>query len=206
MNTDERKAHWENVFETKDTRKVSWYQSNPATSLKLIEKLNISKTSKIIEVGSGDSYLGDYLLQKGYSNITLLDISEKALSTIKSRLGEQAKKIKFLAKDITAYSSPKDYKLWHDRAVFHFLTDKADIEKYVQNVSKSVAPKGYLIIGTFSNNGPKMCSDLKVCQYSERELIETFEQNFTAIECFNENHTTPSGGSQNFAFCILQRK
>ncbi|NQU51140.1 MAG: class I SAM-dependent methyltransferase [Bacteroidetes bacterium] len=205
MKTNERKIHWENVFQTKDTAKVSWFQSIPETSLRLIEKLNIDKTSKIIEVGCGDSFLGDFLLDKNYSEITLLDISEKALNTIKHRLGEKVKAITFLAADVTEFSTSQKYNLWHDRAVFHFLTDENDRNKYVNSVSEKLVSGGYLILGTFSNNGPNVCSGLQVQQYSEKEITEIFSSNFKKIECFTENHQTPSGGSQNFLFSIFQR-
>lgn len=206
MDTTKRKAHWENVFRTKDTTKVSWYQPVPETSLRLIEKLAVPKTAKIIEVGSGDSYLGDTLLEKGFSDITLLDISEKALATIRERLAEKAGMVRFVAADITNFNENQKYDLWHDRAVLHFLTDKNDIEKYVENVSAHLVPGGYFLVGTFSENGPDKCSDLNVKQYSEKEMTATFSQNFEKIECFTENHTTPSGSSQNFLFCIFKRK
>lgn len=206
MNTNERKAHWENVFETKDTTKVGWYQSVPKTSLRLIEELNLSKSAKIIEIGSGDSLLCDHLLNKGYSDISLLDISEKALETIKKRLGEKAKTVTFLATDVTKLSSSAEFSLWHDRAVFHFLTSKKDINNYVNTASEKLVPGGYLILGTFSDNGPEMCSGLPVHQYSEKQLTVTFSANFKKINCFTENHTTPSGENQNFLFCLFQRK
>lgn len=120
------------------------------------------KTAKIIEVGSGDSFLSDFLLKKGYSEITLLDISEKALDTIKKRLSDKAEKITFLAGDVTDFQKSETFDLWHDRAVFHFLTDETDIQKYVKNVSDKITLGGYLILGTFSNNGPDVCSGLKV--------------------------------------------
>ena len=205
METFERKKHWENVFQTKDTTKVSWHQPVPETSLRLIDKLNLPYSVKIIEVGSGDSFLGDHLLEKGYSNITLLDISEKALETVKKRLSEQAEKITFIADDVTQFTSSETYDIWHDRAVFHFLTEEVDIQKYVENVSAKIVKGGYLILGTFSNNGPDMCSGLKVQQYSENRLSEVFNDGFVKIDCFTEDHLTPSGGHQNFLFCVFQR-
>lgn len=205
MNSSERKIHWENVFQTKDTTKVSWHQSIPKTSLKLIEELNLSKSSSILEVGSGDSYLGDFLLDKGYSDITLLDISEKALNTIQQRLGDKGKSVDFIACDITEFSSEKSYTLWHDRAVFHFISDKNDIQKYVDNAAAGLVSGGYLVLGTFSNNGPDMCSGLNVKQYSEEEITETFNNGFEKIKCFTENHQTPSGGIQNFIFAVFRK-
>jgi trans-aconitate methyltransferase len=205
MESTKRKIHWETVFQTKDTTKVSWYQHVPETSLKLIEQLNLPKTARIIEVGSGDSFLGDFLLEKGFSEITLLDISEKALDTIRKRLSDKAGKITFLAADVTSFSSSETYDLWHDRAVFHFLTEDNDIQKYVKNVSEKLVPGGYLILGTFSTDGPDMCSGLHVQKYSEAELTGLFEKDFKKVECFTELHKTPSGASQNFLFCVFQR-
>ena len=205
MEISERKKHWETVFQTKDTTKVSWYQPVPETSLKLIEKLKLPKSAKIIEVGSGDSYLGDFLLEKGYSEITLLDISEKALDTIKGRLAANAEKITFLAGDVTNFSSSETYDIWHDRAVFHFLTGNSDIQGYLKNVSEKLVSGGFLILGTFSTNGPDMCSGLHVRQYSEMELTKLFGKYFNKIECFTEVHQTPLGAEQNFLFCVFQR-
>ena len=205
MKISDRKNHWETVFQTKDTTKVSWYQPVPETSLKLIEKLHLPKTAKIIEVGSGDSYLGDFLLERGYSEITLLDISEKALETIQKRLSAKAEQITFLATDVTSFSTTETYALWHDRAVFHFLTQISDIQKYVKNVSEKLVSGGYLILGTFSTNGPDMCSGLHVRQYSEKELTNIFSKGFKKIECFSEVHQTPSGTRQNFLFFVFQR-
>ncbi len=205
MKFSERKIHWENVFETKDTTKVSWFQPIPETSIKMIDKLNLPKTARIIEVGSGDSFLADFLLERGYSEITLLDISEKALDSIRTRLSAKTESITFLANDVTDFSSAESFDIWHDRAVFHFLTEKQDIQKYVENVSEKLVFGGYLILGTFSTNGPDMCSGLKVQQYSENRLTEIFHHGFNKIECFTENHQTPSGSNQNFLFCVFQK-
>lgn len=206
MDTNARKAHWENVFQSKDTTKVSWHQPVPKTSIQLIGELNLPKTTKIIEVGAGDSFLGDYLLREGFSDITLLDISEKALEKVQSRLIGKEDYVTYLPADITEFSSNKKFDLWHDRAVFHFLTDQKDVSKYLVNVAENIHSGGYLIIGTFSDNGPNRCSDLNVQQYSEKDLVECFEENFNKIKCFKENHITPSNGSQNFTFCVFQRK
>lgn len=205
MNSNERKLHWEKVFQTKDTTQLSWHQTIPQTSLKLIEELNLSKSSKIIEVGSGDSFLCDFLLDKGYSEITLLDISKKALNAIKKRLGEKTKSIRFLTADVTQFSSNQTYHLWHDRAVFHFLTDELDIQRYIKNVSEKLVSGGYFILGTFSDNGPNICSGLNVRQYSEVEIAAIFRDGFEKIKCFTEDHQTPSGASQNFLYSIFKK-
>ncbi len=205
MNTMERKQHWEKVFRTKDTSQVSWHQQEPSTSLRLIEELHLPKTANIIEVGSGDSLLGHYLIEKGYSKITLLDISEKALETIKYRLQERADKIAFCAADITQFTTNEKYDVWHDRAVFHFLTSRKDINNYLKNAALCLNKNAYLIIGTFSNKGPDMCSGLNIQRYSEDKLCHLVKDNFKKVKCFTENHTTPSGSVQNFLFCVFQR-
>jgi 2-polyprenyl-3-methyl-5-hydroxy-6-metoxy-1,4-benzoquinol methylase len=205
MEISARKKHWENIFKTKDTTEVSWYQAFPETSIKLIEKLKLPKNARIIEVGSGDSFLADSLIEKGYSEITLLDISEKALEIIKNRLSASAANIEFITEDVMEFQSDHSFDLWHDRAVFHFLTDEKEIQKYVKNVSGKLVSGGYFIIGTFSNNGPDICSGLKVRQYSENQLSEVFKNGFKKIECFTENHQTPSGSNQNFLFCVFQK-
>jgi len=206
MDTVKRKEHWENVFQTKDTSGVSWYQRVPETSLKLIEELKLPKSSPIIEIGSGDSFLGDHLLAQGYSAISLLDISDRAFEIVKARLVDDAKKITFISADVINFKSKLKYKLWHDRAVFHFLTDKDDISKYLQNATDYIESGGYMIIGTFSKDGPNLCSDLEVQQYSEKEITDRFKKDFALIKCFYENHVTPSGSKQNFLFCIFKRK
>ena len=206
MNTTERKRHWENIFSTKDTTKVSWYQLVPETSLRIIEKLALPKTAKIIDAGCGDSCLPDHLLEKGYTKITLVDISEKALETIKNRLGEKAKLLCFEATDVTNFSSDNKFDCWHDRAVFHFLNKANDIQNYLETVNRNIRPGGYLVVGTFSNVGPDQCSGLHVKQYSRKEMITTFSPYFETVECFTENHQTPSGGIQNFLFGIFKRK
>jgi 2-polyprenyl-3-methyl-5-hydroxy-6-metoxy-1,4-benzoquinol methylase len=205
METDKRKAHWENVYQTKDTTKVNWYQAVPETSLRLIENLNLSASAKIIEVGCGNSNLTEILAEKGYSEITLVDISEVALEMAKVKLGEKAKQITWLAADVANFEPPAKYNVWHDRAVFHFLNERTDIQKYVSTAYNHILHGGHLIISTFSNNGPDECSGLHVQQYSEKELTEIFGMQFKRIECFAENHKTPSGGSQNFLFCVFQR-
>ena len=205
MNVIDRKKHWETVFQTKDTNKVSWYQPFPEVSLNLVEKLKLPKSARIIEVGSGDSYLADYLLEKGYSEITLLDISEKAISKVKERLAGKTGKIQFLVQDVTDSEIPGTFELWHDRAVFHFLTDENDISKYVLNTTSKLVEGGYLILSTFSENGPNMCSGLNVRRYSAKELERIFDQRYTLIESFNYDHITPSGSVQNFIYCVFQK-
>lgn len=206
MNSIDRKKHWENIFHSKDTSQVSWHQQKPTTSLQLIEELHLPKTANIIEVGSGDSLLGDCLINQGYSKITLLDISAKALETIRNRLQDKTDGITFCTADITEFRSNEKYDIWHDRAVFHFIMSEKNINKYIKSAALHLKKDGFLIIGTFSTNGPDMCSGLHIQQYSEKELFNLFKADFKKVKCFTENHNTPSGSVQNFQFCVFQRK
>ena len=205
MNSIERTKHWENIFKTKDTTKVSWYENIPEVSLKLIEQLNLNHKATILEVGSGDSFLADELLNKGFKNLILLDISETALAKIKTRLGEQANQISFIQSDITELNISLNVDVWHDRAVFHFLNSEKEIRKYVNLAAEKIKEKGFLILGTFSKNGPEECSGLKVTQYNEKDLTNLFSNYFRKMECFEYTHQTPSGGKQIFQFCVFQR-
>ena len=199
----DRKKHWEAVYETKQPNEVSWTQENPKTSLDFIQATNLSKTSKIIDVGGGDSKLVDFLLEAGYENLTILDISEKALERAKIRLGENAEKISWIVSDITEFAPETDYEIWHDRATFHFLTTPEQVEKYVQVIEKRVA--SFLIIGTFSDQGPKKCSGLDIKQYSENELENQFSNRFKKLKCITEDHITPFETKQNFTFCVFEK-
>jgi uncharacterized UPF0146 family protein len=201
-----QKEHWENVFATKQETEVSWYQPSPKPSLDFISKLNIPKEAKIIEVGGGDSYLVDALLEQGFTNITLLDISEQAIDRIKNRLGAKAKEVTFIVSDILDFNPSVTYDLWHDRASFHFQTEPHQIEKYANIVAKAMAVNGNMIIGTFSENGPKKCSGLDITQYSEATMKAVFETNFQFLNSITEDHATPFNTIQNFIFCNFTKK
>ena len=168
---EQRKAHWDKIYSTKQTKDASWYQQKPSTSLELIKKLNLPKSAKIFDNGTGDSSLVDNLLKLGYENITVQDISAAALEKVKKRLGDAVSKVRWIVAD-EAHCNPKDkYDLWHDRAAFHFLTDSAEIKNYVNTIKNCINPGGHLIIATFSESGPKKCSGLDVKQYSEANLL-----------------------------------
>ncbi|MCK6648035.1 MAG: class I SAM-dependent methyltransferase [Bacteroidia bacterium] len=197
----DRKKHWENIYQTKALNEVSWYQPNPSTSIGLIEQAEINKHAKIIDIGGGDSFLVDKLLEKGYTNITVLDISEAAITRAKKRLGNDAEKVKWIVNDVSKFDPIEKYDVWHDRAAFHFLTSAKDIDQYVQTVNKGIIKGGKLIIGTFSESGPKKCSGIEIKQYSENTLSQLMSNGFKKEECFSVDHTTPSGNTQNFLFC-----
>lgn len=200
------KSHWEKVFSTKNPNEVSWTQKYPKASVNYIESLGLSKTANIIDIGGGDSNLVDALLENGYENIWVLDISEFALEKAKLRLGEKADKVHWIVSDITEFSTDTKFDFWHDRAVFHFLTDKESINKYVALINNAVADNGNFLLGTFSENGPLKCSGLQIKQYSENAMKQTFKETFEAVKCFTENHTTPFNTVQNFQFCGFKKR
>jgi len=203
MNTN-IKEHWDTIYKTKQPNEVSWTQEVPAVSLEFIHKFSIPKTAKIIDIGGGDSKLVDFLLAEGYSNVSVLDISESAILRAKERLGKDANKAKWIVRDILDFRPKEKYDVWHDRAAFHFQTDKAQIEKYLQIVKKSV--DGLVIVGTFSVDGPFKCSGLEIKQYDELGMKEKFETSgFQNLACKREDHITPSGAVQNFVFCSFMR-
>ena len=197
------KKHWETVYETKNPDQVSWTQEIPKTSLNFIHSFGLDKKAKIIDIGGGDSKLVDFLLEEGFENITVLDISEKAIQKAQLRLGVKADKVNWIVSDITQFNPTTQYDVWHDRAAFHFLTSKVVVNKYVEIVKKSVSK--YIVIGTFSENGPQKCSGLEIKQYSQEEITKLFQNDFQVIECFTEDHTTPFDTQQNFMYCSFKK-
>ncbi|WP_426483190.1 class I SAM-dependent methyltransferase [Chryseobacterium sp. R2ACT005] len=203
MSSSDNKNHWENVYETKNPDQVSWTQKKPQTSLTFIKSSGLGKDAKIIDIGGGDSNLVDFLLEEGYEDITVLDISAKALEKAQERLGDAAGKVKWIATDITVFNPTETYDIWHDRAAFHFLTTPEQVSKYVDIAEKNV--NNFIILGTFSKNGPTKCSGLDIQQYDEESLYEKFEKTFTKIKCITEDHTTPFETVQNFVFCSFKK-
>lgn len=198
------KDHWEHVYKTKSPNEVSWTQEIPRTSLGFIHGFHLPVSAKIIDIGGGDSRLVDYLLKEGFTNITVLDISESALEKAKKRLGKDAKKVKWIVSDITSFQPDDKYDLWHDRATFHFLTTEDKIERYL-SIAKECTTK-FITIGTFSDNGPEKCSGLNIRQYTEKELTQTVSNGFEKLECRREEHVTPFKTKQEFLFCSFQKK
>lgn len=197
------KQHWDLVYENKTPDQVSWTQDKPEISLKLIRDAGLSKTSKIIDIGGGDSKLVDYLLDEGYKNITVLDISEKSLNKARKRLGNKASYVNWIVSDISNFKPDTVYDSWHDRAAFHFLTLKEEIERYQAITENFVSDS--LIIGTFSKNGPIKCSGLEISQYDEQELTKIFKNHFKKEDCFTTDHITPFNTVQNFQFCRFKK-
>lgn len=203
MESLDRKIHWENIYQTKNFEDVGWFQAKPETSLEFLEKFNVPKDAKIIDCGSGESYFVDNLLDLGYQDITVLDISEKALEKVKKRLGSRANKIKWIVADISSFQPPEKYDFWHDRAAFHFLKED-EVTKYLQIIKENLNLGGHLVIGTFSENGPTKCSGIEIKQYSENTLSQVIEKYLKKIYCFTIDHITPSKSTQNFVFCGFQ--
>ena len=193
------KNHWENIYEKKNEDEVSWFQQIPNSSIKLIKSTGIVNP-KIIDVGSGRSKLLKSLIDSGYNDLTYLDISEAALKKSKEFLGDQSNKVKWIAEDILNFKTEEKFDVWHDRAVFHFLTEQNLIDKYAELVSKNISNSGHLIIGTFSEKGPLKCSGLDVKRYSKELIEETFLKNFRLINTFHIDHKTPFNTTQNFLF------
>lgn len=199
------KQHWENVFTTKQANKVSWYQQTPEESLDFIKQLALPKTAAIIDIGGGDSFLADHLLDQGYTNITVLDISQTAIDKVKTRLGDKAGRVNWVVSNILDFKTDIKYDCWHDRAAFHFLTTGQDVETYLSIAQKNVKPAGKMIIGTFSDNGPAKCSGLPVKQYSEALLSSALQKWFSKIKCITVNHITPFKTVQHFLFCSFKK-
>ena len=200
------KEHWEDVWAKKKSSEVSWYQQEPKTSLELILLIHPSKDASIIDVGGGDSRLVDKLLQLGFQNITVLDISANALERAKERLGKRAQLIKWIECDVRNFDSDDQYDIWHDRALLHFLTSDEDLKNYVELTKRHVKTGGYLIISTFSTKGPRMCSGLDTKQYSEESMKKLFSNGFNPVKSFEEEHVTPFGKSQIFTCNVFRKK
>src|SRR5512141_2651375 len=200
------KEHWEHVYTTKQTDAVSWFQIHAELSLNLIKNCGIGPKAAIIDVGGGASTLVDDLLVNGYTDLTVLDLSSSAMDVARTRLGQKANKVNWIEADITQIQlQPRRYDIWHDRAVFHFLTTQKERDAYVRNVFHSVKPGGYVIVATFAEDGPLQCSGLPVMRYRADDLHEEFGDAFQLLDHRKEEHRTPSGGVQQFVYCYCRR-
>lgn len=198
------KNHWENVYTTKKSDEVSWFQPHASMSAELIKKLEANTGAHIIDVGGGASMLVDDLLSLGYSNVTVLDISSTALEVAKRRLCEKAKAVDWVVGDITKLSVPRNsIDVWHDRAVFHFLNTQQQRDRYIRSLLNAVKPGGHVIVSTFSLDGPDECSGLTVNRYDAESLHRQFGLPFTLLGHEYENHKTPFGTNQNFVYCYF---
>ena len=205
MNND-RKEHWEAVYNKKSFDEVTWYQPEPKQSLKLIKQYISNLDARILDVGAGSSTLSDYLLKEGYRNISLLDISASAFDQSKQRLGSKADELNWLIGDITNFDFNQDYDLWHDRAVFHFLVNSEDQEKYIQTLKDTLRSSGIFIISTFAEDGPLKCSGLEIVRYSKDELIHRVGDEFELLEFCKEEHVAPHGLEQKFNYWVFKKR
>src|SRR5579872_7043981 len=201
-----KQQHWENIYQNHQLTQVSWYEPIPETSLSIIKRFNLPMDAAIIDIGGGDSLLVDYLLLMGYTNITVLDISAKEIERAQARLGEKAQMVTWLVQDVLDFTTTQQYDLWHDRAAFHFFTDINEQERYLDSVHQYLKPNGYLVLSTFSTEGPETCSGLPVQQYSENSLSKLFNKYFEKIRCFTKMHITPFHTVQSFVFCSFQKQ
>jgi SAM-dependent methyltransferase len=203
---EERKNHWNKIYQTKELKDVSWFQPVPETSVDFVKQFNLPFSAKIIDIGGGDSLFVDHLLELGYRDVTVLDISEVALEKAKQRLGVKAGLVKWIVADAANFSPTGQYDFWHDRAAFHFLTKENEIDHYISALRKGIKPSGILILGTFSEQGPKKCSGIEIKQYSELSMTERLQKFFDKIKCITVDHRTPFNTIQNFLFCSFHRK
>ena len=199
----EKKKHWENIYQTKNIDGVSWYQETPYESIELIKKFSTTDSDMIIDIGCGKSFLADNLLKLNYKNITLVDISLNALKEVKDRLNN--KSLNFIETDVLNLKLEQTFDIWHDRAVFHFITNKKSVEKYISLCNEYIGEGGKLIIGTFAEDGPLKCSGLEIKRYSVENLKELFKENFEFIEGFKKLHCTPFETQQSFTFCVFRK-
>lgn len=205
MENFDRKKHWENIYQTKDLKEVSWFQPTPETSLDFFKQLHVPTTAKIIDIGGGDSFLVDHLLKLGYQDISVLDISEEAINRAKQRLGDQAKKVQWIVADVATFKPTMTYDLWHDRATFHFLTNEKEISNYLGTAEQHINARGFLVMGTFSEQGPTKCSGIPIKQYSETTMTDRLQKFFEKINCVAVDHKTPFNTIQNFVFCSFRK-
>lgn len=201
-----KQEHWENVYQTKGRGEVSWFREHLDTSLRMITNIGLGKDAAIIDVGGGNSNLVDDLLEHDFIDVSVLDISGKAVSDSKERLGSKAKEVNWIEADITSVELPENhYDVWHDRAVFHFLTDAEDRRKYVELVMRSLKRGGHIIVASFSLEGPNKCSGLDVMRYSPETMQDEFGNSFDLIESVGETHNTPFGTTQDFVYCYCRK-
>lgn len=206
MSTFNRKAHWEHIYSDRRATEVSWYQKRPEYSLELINAMGLNMTARIIDIGAGASTLIDYLLEVGYQNLTVLDIASTAIEQARARLGDRADKVVWLEHDITEQDVTKLtvhglYDVWHDRAVFHFLTDANDRKAYVNTLSNVLKKDAHVVIATFALNGPEKCSGLEIVRYSPETMSAVLGGSFQLVETRQEDHVTPDGSLQSFVYC-----
>lgn len=205
MESFDRKAHWQKIYAEKTPSDLSWFQAEPTISLELIKNCDLGFSDPIIDVGGGASVLVDHLIRRGYTRLAVLDISAAALAASRRRLGVDAERVEWIEADVTAYEPREQFALWHDRAVFHFLTDSNDRRSYVATLKKALRPGGHLIVASFAIGGPEKCSGLPIVQYDSHKLLSVLGREFRLVEERAESHVTPAQRIQEFAYFHLIR-
>ncbi|MGH3505062.1 MAG: class I SAM-dependent methyltransferase [Nocardioidaceae bacterium] len=200
-----RSQHWDEVYQNKGASQVSWFQQNPTVSLALLDRAGVDTTAPIVDVGGGASVLAGRLLERGYGDVSVLDVSADALRLARQRLGESAGDVHFEHVDLLDWSPQRRYTVWHDRAVFHFLTEPGQRARYREVVAAALAPGGFLIVGTFAADGPERCSGLPVARYAPDELAGQLGTGFTVVATRREHHHTPAGVDQPFTWLLARR-
>lgn len=200
----DRKSHWERVYSDKEETEVSWFQETPAPSLDLLKMVNARRESAIVDIGGGASRLVDALVEAGYADVTVLDLSSAALLTAQRRLGAQADRVAWIAADVTRWEPERRYDVWHDRAAFHFLTEPADQHAYVERVRRALKQDGHVIIGTFAPDGPEKCSGLTVVRHDAASLSALLGPRFRLVDSRSHEHGTPWGFVQKFQFSTFR--
>lgn len=201
-----RQQHWEKVWSRDQPQQVGWYKESPEVSLRLVKETGIDFGTRILDVGGGASTLVDGLLDRGFENISVLDLSDSAFGHTRTRLGARSEQVTWIAEDVTTFRAAQPIALWHDRAVLHFLTKELDRELYVQSLTESLAPAGHVIIATFALDGPRKCSGLEVVRYGPREMTTLLGGSFQLLEIVHETHLTPGGVKQRFTYFRFQRQ
>jgi ubiquinone/menaquinone biosynthesis C-methylase UbiE len=198
--------HWEDIYASTAATDSSWYEPEPAASLRLIEQIGPTPSQAVIDVGAGESLLVDGLLARGFTDITVLDVSRNALTNVERRLGEGARHVTFVHHDVLTWTPDRTYDIWHDRAVFHFLTERTDRDRYVDIAARAIRVGGHLVLATFAEDGPTQCSGLPTSRYSALDLEATFAEYFTLDEHERAEHVTPRGIVQPFTRAVLRRR
>lgn len=196
--------HWEALYSRARDTTLSWYEREPTCSLELIERTRAAHSAAVIDVGAGTSTLVDCLLDRGYTDVTVLDISERVLADVSGRLSQRGRGVAFIRHDVVTWQPARQYEIWHDRGVFHFLTESADQRRYVQLAGDTVCAEGWLLLATFAPDGPAHCSGLPVSRYSAEDIAQTFSPAFGLIESLREDHHTPKGLVQPFTWVRLK--
>lgn len=203
--TSERSTHWNGVYASRAEAEVSWFQETPAPSLELLDLAGVTPESAVVDIGGGLSRLVDELAARGFRDLTVLDISGSALASARARLGKAGDRVAWIESDIVSWTPQRQYDVWHDRAAFHFLTDRADQAAYVERLKAALRPGGHAIIGTFAPDGPEKCSGLPVARHDADSLAAILGAEFSLVHTRRHAHVTPAGATQNFQFSVFRR-